>query len=105
MTTTAPLSNAPIGFGAGGPLPAPSPWVSFGSYIAYPNGGVVVGNPAGGSFGLGTINANNLYLNGVQFSTQNFLQINGGTITGDLTVSGNLTVTGTSSVNLDMGTY
>lgn len=100
------LTNAPIGFGPGGPLPPPSPWTSFGSYIFYGNGGVVIGNPTGGSQGPGTLNASGLFVNGLTVNPNNFLQLSGGVITGNLAVDGNFTVTGiTDGVVLDMGTF
>lgn len=51
-----------------GPLPFASPWYDYGPYIFYKNGGVIVGNPTGGNKGVGTINAEDLYINGVLVS-------------------------------------
>ncbi len=50
----------------GGPLPVSSPWLNYGSYV-YWRGGVVVGSPAGGNTGNGTVNAQQYYVNGVTF--------------------------------------
>lgn len=98
--------NYPTGFGPGGPLPIPSPWVSYGTYIGYATGGVLVGNPNGGDMGPGTINTVNLFINGLSISPGNYLPISGGTIGGNLTINGNLTVVGTSDgIKLDMGTF
>ena len=102
------LTNAPIGFGAGGPLPAPSPWTSFGTYIRYGNGGVVIGDPAGGSFGPGTLNAVNLLINGISINPNNWLPLTGGTIVGNLAINGNFSIIAPGTVDgsiLDMGTY
>ena len=79
-----------MGFGPGGPLPAPSPWTTYGSWIKY-LGGVVVGNPTGGQLGLGTINATGYFINGVPFDLNNYLPLSGsGTVGGQLTLNGPL---------------
>src|SRR5262245_40227450 len=99
-------SAAPIGFGPGGPLPPPAPWIIHGSWISY-LGGVVIGNPTGGNKGPGTINASSVFQNGVHLDVSNFLPLTGGTV-GPLTVNGAFTVAPgwvTDGVILDMGTY
>jgi hypothetical protein len=48
----------------GGPLPQPSPWIIQGPFIQY-DGGVVVGNPLGQGMGPGTINIEELFINGL----------------------------------------
>jgi hypothetical protein len=75
-----------LGSGAGGPLTAPTPWLTFPGYIQYVSGGVVIGNPAGGNKGSGALNLQNLYINGTQFLPANFLPLTGGTLTGLLTL-------------------
>jgi hypothetical protein len=62
------LDAQPVLGQLGGPLPVPSPWQTRGAYISYPYGGVTVGVPTGGNKGLGTINAQNLYVQGVALS-------------------------------------
>lgn len=63
-----PTSGIPIGYGPGGPLPNPTPWTNYGSYVQY-GYGVVVGQPSGGNLGPGSINASSLFINGVPIST------------------------------------
>jgi hypothetical protein len=107
------MSNLPttfadtfMGIGPGGPLPIPSPWSVSSGYITYTTGGVVVGTPTGGNQGPGTLNAANLFVNGISVDVANFLPLTGGTIGGPLTVNGNFTVVGTTNgVTLDMGTF
>jgi hypothetical protein len=100
-----PSSTASMGFGPGGPLPAPTPWTSFGSWINY-TGGVVVGTPTGGTLGPGTINAMAYYVNGTPFDLGNYLPLSGGIIGGPLTVNGAFTVNGlVDGIHLDMGSY
>ena len=109
MNGIVPYTPAPIGFGPGGPLPAPTPWTLFGTYITFKTGGVVVGTPSGGSFGPGTLNATNLLINGVSINPNNFLQLTGGTINGPFTINtGPVTFGPGVVINgavLDMGTY
>ena len=106
MNVPALLTNASIGFGPGGPLPAPSPWTSYGHYIFYGNGGIVVGTPTGGNQGPGTLNAVNLYINGLSIDPGNFLQLSGGTVNGNLTINGSFTMNGpVDGVTLDMGIF
>jgi hypothetical protein len=81
-----PFTEAPLGFGPGGPLPAPTPWINYGPYIQYTNGGVVLGNPAGGNKGPGTLNAVNVYFNGVSLDIADYLPLSGGVVNGPLTV-------------------
>jgi len=83
------LYEAILGSGAGGPLTAPTPWITFPGYITYQNGGVVIGNPTGGNKGTGTLNTTGIYVNGAALSMTGFLSITGGTMTGILTLSGN----------------
>jgi hypothetical protein len=52
-----------MGFGVGGPGPQPHPWVIQGDWISY-YGGVTIGNPTGGDKGLGTLNAEDVYIQG-----------------------------------------
>jgi hypothetical protein len=54
----------PTGFGIGGPGPPPTAWLISDDTIDY-NGGVTVGNPTGGPMGDGTLNAINLFIQGV----------------------------------------
>ena len=79
------LREAVLGSGAGGPLTAPTPWITFPGYIQY-SGGVVVGSPAGGNKGPGTVNAANYFINGVQVIPSNYLLLSGGTMTGMLSL-------------------
>ena len=100
-----PQTTSLLGFGPGGPLPAPSPWTTYGSWVSY-LGGVVVGNPTGGQLGPGTINAVAYYTNGVPFDLSNFLPLSGGVIAGPLTVNGTFTALGlVDGIKLDMGTF
>jgi hypothetical protein len=100
-----PSSVGPIGFGPGGPLPAPTPWIAFGTYLQW-GGGVVVGNPTGSGLGPGTINATAYYLNGQPFELGNYLPLSGGIITGPTTFQGPVTFTSTiDGLILDMGTF
>jgi hypothetical protein len=56
--------------------------------------------------GLGTLNADNLYINGLSINPSNYLPLAGGTITGNLTINGSFTMNGSvDGVTLDMGTY
>lgn len=110
MTVVAKLSSptqqttGPLGYGPGGPLPSPSPWTFYGSWLSF-NGGIVVGAPAGGNQGPGTINAIAFYINGAPFDLGNYLPLTGGTVGGPLTVNGTFTVNGTVNLTLDPGTY
>jgi hypothetical protein len=100
-----PSAGGPMGFGPGGPLPAPTPWIVYGTYLQW-TGGIVVGNPTGGSLGPGTINAAAFYINGQSFELGNYLPLTGGVIGGPLTVNGAFVVHGTvDGITLDMGTY
>ena len=79
-----------LGAGAGGPLTAPTPWIqekdATSAYVLYP-AGVVIGNPPGGNQGLGALNLQTLYLNGVLVNLANYVLLAGGTMTGILTLS------------------
>jgi hypothetical protein len=98
------MSN-PVGLGPGGPLPAPTPWINFGSWIQY-SGGVVVGSPTGSNTGPGTVNASAYFINGVPLDYANFLPLTGGVIGGNLTVNGIFTVNGSvDGLHVDAGTY
>jgi hypothetical protein len=98
-------SAPPMGFGPGGPLPAPTQWTNYGSWILY-LGGVVVGTPTGSNKGPGSINATSYYVNGVPFDVSNYLPLSGGVITGNLTVNGLFLAAGTvDGIVLDMGTF
>jgi len=109
MTNPLLTNDPPMGFGPGGPLPAPSPWTTYGTYVSF-GGGVVVGAPTGGNRGNGTINCASIYVNGVALSSVNYLPTAGGNITGNLSIGGTLTVTGNTvlhgitGLNLDMNT-
>jgi hypothetical protein len=72
-----------LGAGAGGPLPPPSPWIAYGTFLSY-GGAVVIGTPSGGAQSAGSLNLQSLYLNGTQFLPSNYLPIAGGTLTGPL---------------------
>jgi hypothetical protein len=85
MTEPAPLDTV-LGSGAGGPLSPPTPWIQYTGYLNY-SGGVVVGVPSGGNKGSGAINAQALFVNGVQLIVSNYLAIAGGTMTGVLTLA------------------
>ena len=51
---------------AAGPNPRSSPWLQNGATVYYDNGGVTLGQPTGGSKGVGTLNVKNgVYVNGV----------------------------------------
>jgi hypothetical protein len=79
--------EAILGSGAGGPLTAPTPWLSFPGYVAYLAGGVVVGTPSGGNKGPGTVNTQSYYLNGNIVDPTRYLPLVGGVLTGILTLS------------------
>ena len=70
-----------LGAGAGGPLPAQSPWTNYAGYLGY-LGGVVVGT--GSNMGPGTINTTGIYISGSLFGPTTVLQLVGGTLTGPL---------------------
>jgi hypothetical protein len=72
-----------LGAGAGGPLYPPTPWSQFSGYLSY-GGGLVIGNPPGGTKGAGTINCADYYINGQPFDFGTVLPIAGGTMTGPL---------------------
>jgi hypothetical protein len=72
-----------LGAGAGGPLPAPSPWTQTSGYISYGQA-VVIGAPAGGAQAPGSLNLMSIYLNGVAFLPSSYLLLSGGTLTGPL---------------------
>jgi hypothetical protein len=76
-----------LGSGAGGPLPVPSAWSRIGTGLWYASGGVVVGNPTGGDKGIGALNAQTLYINGVLTNLNLYLPYTGGLMTGILTLS------------------
>lgn len=98
--------SAPLGFGPGGPQPAPAAWTNNGSWIYY-GGGVVVGpSTTGGNLGPGSINANAFFINGEPFELGNYLPLAGGTIAGPLTVNGAFVVKSTvDGIHIDMGTF
>lgn len=77
-----------LGAGAGGPLAPPTPWQPGVGFIYYTNGGIVVGYPAGVNKGVGAINAQSYYINGVLVDLTKYLPYTGGTLTGILTLSG-----------------
>jgi len=79
-----------LGSGAGGPLTPPTPWIQLTGYLTYP-GGVVVGNPTGGNKGAGALNAQTIYINGVQVNLSQYLPFAGGAMTGPLTLVGDPT--------------
>ena len=100
-----PLIPGPLGVGPGGPLPSPSPWTWYGSWIKW-TGGVVVGNPTGGNLGPGTVNASAFFLNGAAFNLNNYLPLTGGIISGTLTVNGvTQLLGGLDQTTIDMGTF
>jgi hypothetical protein len=100
-----PSAGGPMGFGPGGPLPTPTPWIAYGTYLQW-SGGIVIGNPSGGNLGPGSINATAFYINGASFDLGNYLPLSGGIIGGPLTVNGAFVVHGTvDGIALDMGTY
>lgn len=100
-----PFSSAPMGLGPGGPLPAPTPWTTYGSYLLW-NGGIVVGNPTGGNMGPGTINATAYFVNSTPFDLGNYLPVTGGIINGSLTVNGPFIADSTvDGITIDMGTF
>jgi hypothetical protein len=72
-----------LGAGAGGPLPAPSPWTQGSGFVSYAQA-VVIGTPTGGALTPGSLNLQSIYLNGVQFLPSNYLPMIGGTLTGPL---------------------
>jgi hypothetical protein len=78
--------EAVLGAGAGGPLTAPSPWIQYQGWVQYP-AAVVIGSPTGGQKGLGTLNLQALYLNGVIVNLAQYVLLVGGTMTGFLTLS------------------
>jgi hypothetical protein len=85
MTEPTPR-DAILGAGAGGPLSPPTPWIQYSGYLQYA-GGIVVGVPTGGNKGNGSINAQTIFINGVQFLATNYLPLAGGTMTGLLTLA------------------
>ena len=104
-TSAVPYSPAPIGFGPGGPLPAPTPWTTYGTWLQW-SGGLVIGSPTGGNLGPGTVNASSYYLNGQPFELANYLPLSGGTITGTLTINGPTIFGGTiDGAVIDGGTF
>jgi hypothetical protein len=80
--------DAILGSGAGGPLGAPTPWISFSGYIAYASGGVVVGNPSGINKSVGSLNVQALFINGTIIDLTKYLPFTGGAMSGILTLSG-----------------
>jgi hypothetical protein len=77
-----------LGSGAGGPLTAPTPWITYKGYIVYPEG-VLIGSPVGGNQGDGTLNIQNgVYLNGTIVNLALYFPYTGGTLTGMLTLFG-----------------
>ena len=104
-SSVVPFTPAPIGFGPGGPLPSPTPWTQYNTYLQCV-GGVVIGNPTGGNLGSGTVNAESYFVNGQPFNLVNYLPVAGGTVTGTLTLNGPVIFGSTvDGVKLDMGTY
>jgi len=88
---TGPSGSSVIGVGSqGGPLPAPSPWTSWPGYLTYP-GGIVLGTATGGNKGVGTINVQDLFINGNPFDFGTVLALTGGTLTGPLILNANPT--------------
>jgi hypothetical protein len=81
----APLGETILGSGTGGPLSLPSQWVQGSGYIYYPFG-VVIGTPAGGNEGNGTLNVSSLYINGSLVNLSQYLPYAGGTMTGSLSL-------------------
>jgi hypothetical protein len=103
----------------GGPLPTSSQWRNQGDFLSY-GGGVVVGTPAAGNTGVGTINAVNYYLNGVLMlpwqeapTDGNVYGRDGATAAWVATIGGDAPSNGTFygrlngawSQSLDMGTF
>src|SRR6516162_6047732 len=82
----APEQYDVLGAGAGGPLPAQSPWTVGNGFVNY-GGAVTIGNPSGGPQGSGSLNLSNLYLNGSAFNFATILPIAGGTMTGPLNLA------------------
>jgi hypothetical protein len=74
---------------AGGPGAPPQPWVVQGATIRYDGCVMVPSNVVGGNTGPGTINANALYVKGVQFVNPvgSYLPLTGGALTGELIIS------------------
>jgi hypothetical protein len=104
-TSIMPTSAGPMGFGPGGPLPTPTQWISYGTFLQW-SGGIVVGNPTGSGMGPGSINATSFFINGQPFDLGNYLPLAGGIIGGNLTIDGNTVFMGTvDGVTLDMGTF
>jgi hypothetical protein len=75
-----------LGSGAGGPLTAPTPWVSTGGGV-YFGGAALLGSASGGLQTPGSLNCQGLYINGVAINTSNFLPVTGGTMGGPLILS------------------
>src|ERR1700752_2096586 len=71
---------------SGGPGAPPSPWVVQGATVRYDGAVLVPSNVPGGDTGAGTINANALYIKGIQFVNPVglYLPLTGGTLTGTL---------------------
>ena len=105
-SSVTPLSAGQMGFGPGGPLPAPTPWTTYGTWLQW-SGGIVLGNPTGGNMGPGSINVTSYFINGAPFDLGNYLPLTGGIIGGSLTINGALTVVSgpVNGLVLDMGTY
>jgi hypothetical protein len=78
--------EAVLGSGAGGPLSVPTPWIIGSGYIAYPFGGIVVGNPTGGAKGVGSVNAQSYYINGTLVDLTKYVLWTGGAMQGVLTL-------------------
>lgn len=106
MNGTPSLTSViPLGYGPGGPLPTPTPWIQYGTAVQW-SGGVVVGNPPGGDMGPGAVNADAYFVNGAPFDLGNYLPLTGGTIAGPLTIQGAALFQGTvDGLTFDEGTF
>jgi hypothetical protein len=63
-----PKAQIPIlGYANAGPGPMPDPWITSHNSITYLYN-IIVGTPTGGAAGNGTINAQDLFINGVSVS-------------------------------------
>jgi hypothetical protein len=80
-----PLESV-LGSGAGGPLTAPTPWATISGGLTYP-GAVTIGSPSGGFQGPGSLNLQQIYVNGVLLNVTQYLQLTGGVMTGVLTLA------------------
>jgi len=87
MTEPTLFSGGPAG-SVTGPGPQPTPWAVWPGYLSY-GGAIVVGTPTGGQKGIGSINVQDIFINGNPFDFGTVLALAGGTLTGPLILNAN----------------